>query len=393
MCLHRGGIRREAMLALVALWSVPGVASALSIDMSPRRPVLLADGTRFVAQDGWNSLALYRAADAAVIYQFPAPGWVNRVAVSADERWLLIACSDASLAVWDLGTGNRVWEQSRRQTGLEYVYDASFAHDGESCVVCGRGDQQAVVLKTATGERLGIVRFPPMQTSIMSAALAPNGRSGVLIELGQRVYTFDLSVTTPQDTGLTGGWPVRYSADGRYVAFRSNNSGTAERLSVVRVGNEWAKKDFGQFTYIGHIRPARDGTFLVTAQIGGRYDETAVNIGVQVWPEVGRVQELWKLKPDHGVNDRTDYLSGAMVGVSTDWRLVTKVVALRSGRTEREIDNSENMAAPDSRGMTLGSCGAAVLVAVAGGWLIWRRRSRSIGSVLTPRPGGEGGSR
>jgi hypothetical protein len=164
---------------------------------------------------------------------------------------------------------------------MEYVYDAAFAHDGESCVVCDHRDQ-AVVLRTGTGERLGVVRFPPMQTNIMTAALAPGGRTGVLIDLGGRLHTFDVTTGTPRDTGVTGAWPVRYSADGRYIAFRSNNSGTGEQVRLVAMDGTLATRDVGTFSHIGHIRPDGGGAFLVCGRVGGRADEAAAVVGVRV---------------------------------------------------------------------------------------------------------------
>lgn len=276
-----------------------------------------------------------------VVHRFPAPGWVNEIAVTADETRLLIACSDGSLAVWEIETGKRLWEQNPKQTGLGYVYDASFAHDGMSCIVCNHRDH-ALILRTATGEHIGVVRFPPMQTNIMSAALSPDGRSGVLIDLGERLHTFDLATGTPKDTGLTGAWPVRYSADGKHVAFRSNNSGTNAQVRVVQMDGSFTKRDVGAFSDIRHIRPTGDGSFLACGRLAGRYDKDAAVIGVRVHPGREESEELWRLTAENGVDVRTDFSPETMIGVSTDFRLVTRVIDLRTGASLQVVDNSVN---------------------------------------------------
>jgi len=363
---------------------VPAAAPGLTISKSPRATILLSDGTRLIAQDGWNSLALYQTADASVVHRFVAPSGVGPIALSPDEKLLLIACSDGSLGLWRVETGEPVWLKSPRASGLTYTYDATFAGNGERFAVSNQRDY-AIVFITRTGDRIGAISFPPMQTNIMSVALGPDGTHGFLVDLGRRLHSFDVATGRPVDTGLTAAGPVRFSTDGRYVAFRNNNSGTAERLSVVRTVDPSVKGDFGDFAHIGHIRPASGGTFLVSAQVGERFDESSEFVGVQVWPDDGRVQEVWRFKPDQGVNERTDFLPRLMTGVSTDFRLVTRVTDLRSGQVTREIDNSANYRAEvltytsadiDGRGAFLFLIGGVLTVALVTGLLV-RRRCRS----------------
>src|SRR5262249_53473986 len=88
-------------LALLVGGVVPAVAAGTSIITRPRVTIVLEDGKRFIAQDGWTSLALYRIADGSVVYCSPAPAEVHgAVAVSPDEKHLLVACSDGSLLLW-----------------------------------------------------------------------------------------------------------------------------------------------------------------------------------------------------------------------------------------------------------------------------------------------------
>src|SRR5262249_12982875 len=154
-------------------------------------------------QDGWNSLALYRIADGSVVYCFPAPAEVHgAVAVSPDEKHLLVACSDGSLLLWRIETGERAWLKGPGETGLKSIQDVSFAGNGERFAVYDFW-YKAVVFDTRTGGRVGAASFP--------VALGPDGTRGFLFGLDGRLHRFDLAGGSPVDTGLTAGWPVRYS--------------------------------------------------------------------------------------------------------------------------------------------------------------------------------------
>src|ERR1700722_8160128 len=207
-------------------------------------------------------MALYRVRDATVIHRFPANRGITDIALTTDETLFLIACDDGTLSLWEVESGKRLWQQSRSQSGLRVIFDSTFALNDESCIVaCDQG--QAIILKTSSGERLGVIRFPPNETSVMSAALSRNNTSGFLIDLGERLHTFDTANGRLNDTGLTGAWPVRYCADGSYIAFRSKNSGISEQLRVVAARENLASQDLGQFSGIARIKQAREGRFLI----------------------------------------------------------------------------------------------------------------------------------
>lgn len=331
------------LLAVLVRAAAPAVAFATTYDFSPRQAILFADGTKFIAQDGWNSAALYRTADGAAIHRFPAPNRVNCIAISPDEKRLLVACSDGSLLLWNVESGERVWQKEPVATGLKYIWGATFSGNGERIMACAsQGD--AIVLDARTGERIGTVGLPPKLTRITSVALNADGTGGFLIDVGGRLHSFDVATARVEVTEFTGAGPVRYSTDGKYVAFRSSNSGSAERLSVVRVGEKLTKRDLGEFSHIAHIRPARDGSFLVTARSSRRSDEKGYweeLVGTRIRPDNERVEELWR-PGSEGVNERTDYLPESMIGVSTDFRLITTVTDLRTGKVTLTIDNSAN---------------------------------------------------
>jgi hypothetical protein len=379
MTAHR--YRRCCLLAILVVGHIVTPAPATTIDTSPRHAILLGKSARFLAQDAWDSVALYAVADGRLVRRFPAGQRVNAIDVTADEGLLLVAGAGGGIGVWDLETGTKVWWIGPFQTGLGYVYDASFARDGRSCIVCGY-EGFALVYESRTGRQVAKVGFPPGQTLVLSACLSPDGSRGALVDLGERVFTFDVRAGAMQDTGLTGAWPVRSAADGKRLGCRSANSGVQERLRVVALDPPPTARDVGQFACIGHIRPAEGGDFLVTAEAGQRAEGTSV-VGVRYSPGRDQVEELWRLGAGRGVNRLTDFDPETLLGVSTDFRLVTTLTDLRTGTSRLVIDNSANFRPEIVTSSSVGGsswllpgCGAVTLV-LAGLLAVMFRRYRA----------------
>jgi DNA-binding beta-propeller fold protein YncE len=325
------------ILLFVGFWNAS--LHATTIDMSPRPAILLPKSEQFIAQDAMNSLALYRYGEGEPVRRFQVGPSINEIDVTADEQMLLIACDTGEVSVWNIETGERIWSKPPSKTGLTYIYGAAFSQDGRSLAVCNRRDY-AVVFNAVTGEKVGGVAFPPMQTNIMSVALSPDGARGAFVNLGERVFTFETATGRMKDTGLKGAWPVKYSADGKRIAFRNNNSGSHEKLRIVSVSN-LAVEDVGQFDHIGHIKPTEDGGFLATARVAGRNDDNPMTVGVKYEPATGELKELWRLPADSATN-RTDFDVKRMIGVSTDFLLVTRLIDLPTGNPHRTVDNHAN---------------------------------------------------
>jgi hypothetical protein len=329
-----------ALAAISVLGLGPVAAPAKTIDKRPRPVIYFARSGRFVAQDAWNSLALYRGADGALLRRFPAEHRINKFGAMADEARLLVGCEDGGVGVYDIATGDPVWRKEPSETGLGYIYGVAFARDGRSCIVCNVRDF-ALIFDSATGLQTGRVTFPPRETNIMSAALTPDGSRGALVDLGEQLWTFDVATGVPRPTGLTAGWPVRCSSDGRYVACRSNNSGEDEKLRVVPLDGRPVAKDVGQFLNIGNIRPTDDGGFLATALAGERYGDQWV-VGGRYRPASGRWEELWKLPAGHEANECMDFDPASRTGVATNYLLATHLLDLRTGAVRLTIDNRAN---------------------------------------------------
>lgn len=350
------------VLAAAALVGGP-TARATTYDFSPRGVLLLTDGARLVAQDGWDSAALYRVADGGLVHRFPARGRVRKIVASPDERELLVA-TDGALTLWRVETGERVWERTSAETGLRYVGDVGFAGDGGRLAVCDR-DDRVLVFDARTGGRVGEVAFPPGRTNVVSVALNADGTGGFLVPLGGGLHRFTVAAGRPVDARLSARGPVRFSADFKHLAFPVGREPGAEQLAVISTDAEPVKRSLGTFDHIGVIRPLPDGSFLVTASVGRWADQTYS--GTRIWPD-GRVEELWKLGGGAGgVCERTAFLPSPLIGVSTTARLVTTVIDLRTNRTVLEIDNSANarleMASTFSRGW---GCAEWFVVATVG---------------------------
>jgi WD40 repeat protein len=350
-------------------------ARGTTYDRTPRPALLLQHAEAFIAQDGWDSVALYRLKDGAKLFQFPAGRRVNEIDVTSDDRFLLVACADGSLGLWDLNTGGRVWWKESAQTGLGYVYDVSFAHDGRSFVASNERDF-AVVCETQTGDEVRRVSFPPMQTNVMSAALSPDGSAGALIKVSERVFTFDVRTGTLADTGIRGAGWIRYSTDGKRVACRSSNSGSKEQLRVIALGAKPLAADTGDFSHIGHLRATDDGGFLACAWVEDPARTRRSVVGVRCGRGNAPTQEVWRLPNTEGLENLTDFDAGGRLGVATDFRLVTRVFNLRTGEVLLTINNSANYR-PEMVSTTVHgwpASGLYVLLAAAGcvglSWLL-----------------------
>jgi hypothetical protein len=320
-------MRRLVALILLLIAVTPN-AMGTSIDMTPR-PALLLRGDRFLAQDSWDCVALYESTG-QLLRRFPVGAPVQQFDLTTDEKFLLVGCRDGSLSLWDTTTGAAVWRRTH-----DYLFDLSFSQNGERFVVC-RGEF-ASVCETATGDQLACLRFPLRLRNIESAGLSADGTKGILLA-DERLFAFDTQTTAMTDTGLTGTFPVRYSPDGLYAVLRSSNSGDDEWLRVAELRPNPESTDVMRLGSIGHIR-WKDGRFLVTSvdPVGGKHH--AVGICCDNTGHFGK--ELWNIERGNQL-ERMDFDPATMRGVYTDFRLVTRLVDLRTGATLVEIDNSAN---------------------------------------------------
>ncbi|HEX4612797.1 MAG TPA: WD40 repeat domain-containing protein [Urbifossiella sp.] len=282
--------------------------------------------------------------------------------MSPDESHLLAGCENGTFVLWRVATGERIWQTRHPMPGRLDAWDLSFADNGERFAVCSQGEE-AVVFDARTGEPIRSItpiRAPRRWGCVESVALRPDGAEGFLVDRGQ-LYRFDVATGRLTHTRLSSNWPIRSVAGGTHVVSPS------EMISV----DDLTERPLGTFFNTGRIRPMPDGSLLVTAQSGPGADQAFT--GTQIWPD-GRADEVWRLGHRARVNERTDFLPGPMIGVSTDWEFTTTVTDLRTGQVVCEVDNSENCSGVSKRQRaTLITC-AVVATAALGGWLVWRVR-------------------
>jgi WD40 repeat protein len=325
---------RSALVCLLLATSAFGT----KVSVAPRPSLWLTTGA-FLALDDEDSVTLYDQ-KGTTLRRFGA-SFISAIAVTSDEKFLLLACYDGQLKLFDIHTGATIWTKRPLDTGLRFVHDASFAWDGRSLIVCDE-EGQAFIYDTTTGKQIGAVTFPPNRTRIRSAALSPDGSKGVLVDGSEHVFIFDTASGKLQDTGLKGAGPIRYSADGRYFSFSSENPGTYAQLRVAAADGK-SSVDAGDFRCIGHIKPTADGKFLVSAMANpGSKAAAYLVVGAVCDPDNGKVAVVWKMPFRLDVQPLTDFDSQKMLGVCTDFHLITSVLDLKNSKTLMTIDNSGN---------------------------------------------------
>src|SRR5437868_4286882 len=122
----------SAMLGLCALCLGGERAQGKKIREHARPAVFLENSEQFIAQESPWSYALYRARDGKRLRRFVSRGDTSMIDVSSDEG-LLVACAVSDhVVVWDIQTGEKLWELEGTESKLGGIVDVSFAQDGKS---------------------------------------------------------------------------------------------------------------------------------------------------------------------------------------------------------------------------------------------------------------------
>jgi WD40 repeat protein len=351
------------LLAMVLCCALSAGAVAVSPRVAPWHVVLFSDGTQFVAYQRDSTLTLYRTADGSVARQFEAPGSVWSIALSPAEKRLLVVCDDGTLVLWDVQSGERIWQSAFAETALRvpawFAGSASFAGNGER-FVCPTWDG-ALVFDARTGARIRrIIMYGQSTEGANAVALAPDGTRGFLLTPDGHLHSFDVATGRTVETGIIAdGWhrycsarlPHRsggricYSADGKFIAFPTLGDLHNDQLAVVQLGDKLTRRNLGWFGEIGHLRVAADGSFLVSAGTT-RFREPSTDvsfIGVRIWPTEGRTERLWLSTRENGLYQRTDYSLRSMIAVTPGSdRGIAKITDLRTGKVVLAIGEFKN---------------------------------------------------
>ena len=102
---------------------------------------------------------------------FKAPGSVGGVAFSPDGKYLVGACNDGSVPLWEVASGKELRRFSGNPGG---VYSVAFSPDGKF-VLSGGVDKTARLWDVQTGQE--VRRFTGHTDAVRNVAFSPDGKS------------------------------------------------------------------------------------------------------------------------------------------------------------------------------------------------------------------------
>jgi RNA polymerase sigma factor (sigma-70 family) len=261
-------------------------------------------------------IALWDAGTGQRLRAFRAPGTVEDLAFSADDKYLASASTDGTACVYEVATGKR--RHQLRYGGKLWVYPVAFAPDGKT-LASGGTDRRIRFWDVETGKETGHIdhalttpvalAYTPDGKRLASAggsavhlwdvasgrpvhpaqghqsrleAVAHSPTAALLASAGDdRVIILWDTTTGKEVRRLTGhGFNISalaFSPDGKRLASGGNNSDASVRVWDVATGKQLAH--FDGHAYVTHLRFSPDGKRLVS---GDALDST-----VRVWQLVG----------------------------------------------------------------------------------------------------------
>jgi hypothetical protein len=320
--------------ALVAVAAFAAMASAHSIDTSPKQAAILRRSDAMLVRSAPYALSLYDLAGGER-HRFEVDGWLKRFALSSDERFVALAAASGEIRVFRIDDGTLISEGDVDC----YVEALAFSGDDQRLAV-GCYQHFAAVLRTRDGTLVRRWSVGDGERSARGVALDRGGDHGVALDDFGAVYRFDTSgdrvwfhpladVDLRLKTRETERDHLLFAADDRHIVFTVRGGPGGDRVVVVPVdsGPE-VKTVIGGRTQWLRVEP--DGRVFILSV------EDAREHGRRLDPERGTVDELWTSPVTHA----TDVDPVRMIAVTTDYRFRTKLVDLRTGKTIREIDHS-----------------------------------------------------
>jgi RNA polymerase sigma factor (sigma-70 family) len=278
------------------------------------RLALSADGKTLAAaisdKQGYQ-IVLYDAGTNQRLRAFPAPGTVQDLAFSADDKYLASASTDGTACVYEVATGRR--HRKFRYGDKLWVYAVAFAPDGETLATGGtdgrirfwdieankevshieHGTTPIALHYTPDGKRLASAGgsaihlwdvatrravHPAQGHQARLEAVAFSPTAGLLASAGNdRVIILWDAATGKEVRRILGhGFGVSalaFSPDGKRLASGGNNSDASVRVWEVATGKQLAW--FEGHKYVSHLRFSPDGKRLVSGD--------AIDSTVRVW--------------------------------------------------------------------------------------------------------------
>jgi WD40 repeat protein len=152
-------------------------------------------------------------------------GGLNHAAFSPDYRWVVTACADRMVRVWDVATGRPVSLMQHQ----DYIIHVAFSPDSRRVVTIGDTTKAAQVWEAATGQPIS----PPLlhPDGILYASFSPDGR-WVLTTSRHTARLWDLSPDSRPAADL-----IRRAQILR--AGRIDQTGGYELLTIAEIRDAW----------------------------------------------------------------------------------------------------------------------------------------------------------
>jgi len=332
----------RAFFLCLAIVFAESASKATLTSVSPAPSLLLSGSQKIAVLAAWNKVEVYQLWDGQSLGQILTEGHVRAMDHSPDEKLIALGCSHGSLGVWHVKERRLLWWRKPSESVISSVSDVNFCHDGRFIAFCEYGSR-VLVCDSNVGRVIGMVSVNPREYTLMSAALSPDGHTGILVSLGGSLMRFDATAGSATLLKHTGGWPVRFSSDGRHVVLPSAPSGSHRKLRVIPVSPDGLPRDLGSFAKIGRIAPDAAGGFLVTAaRVDAKNNRQWTVVGCRLRPKETYLRELWQLPDPKQQEYNMAFSPDSMLGVATNHRLLTRVVDLQTGLLRLSVDNSAN---------------------------------------------------
>ena len=146
---------------------------------------------------------------------------VYAASFSPDGKWIVTACWDHSVQVWDAHTGQPAGKPMHHD---DIVFDASFSPDGK-WIVTAANDKTARVWDAFTGQPVG----EPMRhdDSVRTARFSPDGKKIVTASNDKTVRIWDARTGKELGGPIQGKsvfWGANFSPDGKWIVTASGGN-------------------------------------------------------------------------------------------------------------------------------------------------------------------------
>jgi WD40 repeat protein len=324
---------------------------------SSRSAVICQSSTWVIIQSSMESASLYDYATGRRLRDFNLGEAVGTLAVSIDEQYLLLAGQSGSARVWQIVDGK---ELTAISLAGESINDVSFSGDGSKfCVACMSG--AVAIFRTVGGVR--IAEFQ-LNDSAMTSSLSTDGSLCLVIDQRNCVFAVDVVDKKIRPWSVRGTWPLRLTKDGCFAVMVSADARSCVQIIEVQSQSEIA---CSANLAVERVHSLADGSTLITGIEGTSRTE----VGIRFDPAKRSLEQLWRLSVDVNSHSRgMDFDPRVGIGVTTDYRLVTRIINLKDGSVGRVFDNSEYYSEPTRPSALLSSptvwtCGIALV------FLLW----------------------